>query len=81
MERWVGDFFTEWIEEAQRLEKERMANQTVLSHPGFGRQSELEESAWLQWFDYVDSLNDDEPVGDVEDDYVAVAGDVEEDED
>jgi hypothetical protein len=56
-------YFTAWIEEAQRLEKERMANANaeVISHPGFGQQDETIETDWANWMEYVLWLNDGSP--------------------
>jgi hypothetical protein len=61
-------YFTAWVEEAQRLEKERMANANaeVTSHPGFGLQDEAIDVAWSQFFEYVGWLNDGSPDYDYE---------------
>ena len=85
MERWVGSYFTEWIDEAQRLEKERMKSTEVTSHPGFGRQGEIEAGHWVQWFEHVDGLNarDDEDSDDsdpeVEEEHIVPDEDEDED--
>lgn len=58
----MGTYFTDWVEEAQRREKVRMANPEVTSHPGFGTETdEAMEAAWVQFFDYVMFLNDGSP--------------------
>lgn len=60
----MGWYFTQWLEEAQRLEKERLAQPAqgeVQTHPGFGRNDVEDEDAWGQFFEHILWVNEGSP--------------------
>lgn len=60
VEKWVPEYYRDWLSFVKQKEREKLERKgrTPESFEPLGRGQEEDNDAWMQWFEYVDMLND-----------------------
>ena len=62
LERFIGDYFTHWLQDARQTERQRMkqSQEDIDTFQPLGRDGVASEEAFLQWCDFLDQMNEDD---------------------